>query len=122
LWPGGFVGVRLRVDTVHHATVVPQAAVQRGPRGSFVYVVDQDSIAHRKTVTIGYEDETGSVITSGINPGERVVIDGVSRLTEGATVSLVGPDADAAPPSGSNSPASNRPAAPGTRPGNARGG
>jgi multidrug efflux system membrane fusion protein len=109
LWPGGFVGVRLRVDTVRDATVVPQAAVQRGPRGSFVYVIDQDSTAHRKTVTIGYEDDLGSVVTSGVEPGERVVVDGASRLTDGAKVSVVSPDSDSAPTG------TKRPAAPGTR-------
>jgi multidrug efflux system membrane fusion protein len=109
LWPGGFVGVRLRVDTVANATVVPQAAVQRGPRQSFVYVVDQDNVAHRTNVAVGYEDDLGAVITSGVNPGDRVVIDGSSRLTDGAKVSIVSPDTAA--PSGGT-----RPAAPGTRP------
>jgi membrane fusion protein, multidrug efflux system len=109
LWPGGFVGVRLKVDTVHDATVVPQAAVQRGQNQSFVFVVDQDNVAHRQIVIIGYEDEQGSIVTSGVNPGDHVVVDGASRLTDGAKVSLVQPDA-AAPPA-----AANRPAAPGTR-------
>jgi multidrug efflux system membrane fusion protein len=109
LWPGGFVGVRLRVDTVRDATVIPQAAVQRGPRGSFVYVIDRDSIARRENVTIGYEDDLGSVVTSGVKPGDRVVVDGASRLTDGAKVAVVAPDAEA-PPAGTK-PA----AAPGTR-------
>jgi multidrug efflux system membrane fusion protein len=108
LWPGGFVGVRLRVDTVHDATVVPQAAVQRGPRGSFVYVVDPDSTAHRRNITIGHEDDLGSVVTSGIEPGEQVVVDGASRLTDGAKISIVAPEPES--PTGIN-----RPAAPGTR-------
>ena len=108
LWPGGFVGVRLRVDTIHDATVVPQAAVQRGPRGNFVYVVEPDSTAHRRTVTIGYEDEVGSVVSSGIEAGEHVVVDGASRLTDGAKVSIVAPEPET--PGGIN-----RPAAPGTR-------
>jgi multidrug efflux system membrane fusion protein len=109
LWPGGFVGVRLRVDTVANATVVPQAAVQRGPRQSFVYLVGQDNVAHRMNVTVGYEDDLGAIITSGVSPGDRVVVDGASRLTDGAKVSVVQPDRGA--------PASiNRPAAPGTRP------
>jgi multidrug efflux system membrane fusion protein len=116
LWPGGYVGVRLRVDTLHGATVVPRAAVQRGPRQSFVFVIDADSTAHRRDVTIGYEDEQGSVIASGISPGDRVVVDGASRLTEGAKVSLVAPDAV------SPSSAVNRPAAPGTRPRSGTGG
>jgi multidrug efflux system membrane fusion protein len=115
LWPGGFVGVRLRVDTVRDAVVVPQAAVQRGPRGGFVYVVDADGTAHRHAVTVGYEDETGSVITSGVAAGDKVVVDGGSRLTEGARVTLVSAESEA--------PASeiNRPVAPGTRPGNRSG-
>jgi membrane fusion protein, multidrug efflux system len=108
LWPGGFVGIRLRVDTVHDAAVVPQSAVQRGPRGSFVYVVDPDSTAHRRNVTIGYEDDLGSVVTSGIEPGEHVVVDGASRLTDGDKVSIVAPEPET--PTGIN-----RPAAPGTR-------
>jgi membrane fusion protein, multidrug efflux system len=109
LWPGGFVGIRLRVDTVHDAVVVPQSAVQRGPRQSFVYVVGQDSIAHRQNVTIGYEDDLGSIVTSGLQPGDRVVIDGASRLTDNAKVSVVPANADATPPGIA------RPAAPGTR-------
>jgi multidrug efflux system membrane fusion protein len=112
LWPGGFVGVRLRVDTVRDATVVPQAAVQRGPRQSFVFLIDQDSVAHRQSVTVGYEDETGSVITEGLNPGDRVVVDGASRLTDGAKVTVVTPDANPAPAG------TKRPSAPGTRPRN----
>jgi multidrug efflux system membrane fusion protein len=109
LWPGGFVGVRLRVDTVRDATVIPQAAVQRGPRGSFVYVVGGDSVAHRENVTVGYEDDLGSEVTSGVRPGDRVVVDGASRLTDGAKVSVAAPDAEVSP-SGTK-----RPAAPGTR-------
>ena len=108
LWPGGFVGVRLRVDTVRDATVIPQAAVQRGPRGSFVYVVDQTNNVHREAVTIGYEDDLGSVVSSGVQPGDRVVVDGASRLTDGAKVAVVSPATET--PTGSN-----RPAAPGTR-------
>jgi multidrug efflux system membrane fusion protein len=104
------------VDNVPDAIVVPQAAVQRGPRGSFVYVIDQDSVAHRKPVTIGYEDDLGSIVTDGISPADRVVIDGASRLTDGAKVSVVPPETD------SPSSTINRPAAPGTRPSTGRGG
>ena len=116
LWPGGFVGIRLRVDTIHDAIVVPQAAMQRGPRQSFVYLIAQDGTVHRQNVTVGYEDETGSVITSGISPGDRVVVDGASRLTDGAKVSVVQPDAEP------SSTGINRPAAPGTRPRTGQGG
>ncbi len=110
LWPGGFVGVRLRVSTVHDATVVPQAAVQRGPRQNFVYVIGKDKVARRRDVDIGYEDDLGAIVTKGVQPGELVVIDGASRLTDGAKVAVV-------PPSTETGPAGiNQPAAPGTRP------
>ena len=110
LWPGGFVAVRLRADTVVDATIVPQAAVQRGPRQNFVYTIGEDGAAHRQNVTMGYEDEQASIVTEGLAPGDRVVIDGASRLNEGTKVSIVAP---AAAPAARSSP--NRPAAPGTR-------
>ena len=109
LWPGGFVAVRVRVATVKDAVVVPAAAVQRGPRESFVYLIDGENVARRTNVTVGYEDDQGTVLTSGVAPGDRVVVDGVSRLTDGAKVAVVSPDADKAPPK-----AGDRPAAPGT--------
>ncbi len=110
LWPGGFVAVRLRAETVEGATVIPQAAVQRGPRQNFVYTVGEDNIAHRQTVTMGYEDEQTSIVAEGIAPGDRVVVDGASRLNEGTKVSIVAP---AGAPTAR--PPANRPAAPGTR-------
>jgi multidrug efflux system membrane fusion protein len=88
LWPGAFVTVRLRVRTWHDATVVPPVAVQRGPQGAYVYVVDADSKANRRIVTIGHEDITNAIIADGVKPGERVVIDGASRLTDGAAVAV----------------------------------
>ena len=107
LWPGGFVGVRLRVDTVRDAMVVPPSAVQRGPRGSFVYVLNEDDSVRRQVVAIGYEDEQGSIVTDGLNAGDRVVVDGASRLSDAAKVSVVTPEAEA--------PRGNRPSAPGAR-------
>ena len=104
LWPGGFVGVRLRVDTLRDAVTVPPAAVQRGPRGMFAYVKNADNTVSRRPVTAGYEDQGVSVITAGIKPGEQVVTDGTARLNDGAKVNVVEPDpattgpAAAAPP------------------------
>ena len=88
LWPGGFVGVRLLVDVARGATVVPSAAVQRGPRGTYVYVVNSDGSVVRRQVTVGHEDEAASVITDGVKPGEQVVIDGAARLTDGSKVTI----------------------------------
>jgi multidrug efflux system membrane fusion protein len=102
LWPGGFVGVRLRADTRKDAITVPPAAVQRGPRGSFVYVVTAENTVARRAVTVGHEDEQVSVITEGVRAGDRVVVDGTARLTDGAPIIV----AEAgAPPAGANAPA-----------------
>lgn len=108
LWPGGFVGVRLQVDTAHAAVVVPPAAVQRGPRGPYVFVIDGDTVKRQAIVT-GYEDERASVVTEGLKGGERVVIDGASRLSDGTKVAVTQPGTDSPAPNG------DRPSAPGTR-------
>jgi len=101
LWPGAFVTVRLRVQTLAGATVVPPVAVQRGPQGPYVYVVNDDLTTARRLVKVGNEDQVASVVTEGLRPGERVVVDGASRLTDGAKVTIVEPAAAApaaAPP------------------------
>jgi multidrug efflux system membrane fusion protein len=109
LWPGGFVGIQLQVDTARNAVVVPPAAVQRGPRNAYVYVVNTNNTASRRNVTVGHEDAQASIITDGVKPGDNVVIDGASRLSDGSKVTIVQP---AAPGS---SPAADQPAAPGAR-------
>ena len=104
LWPGGFINVRLLVRTEHGVVTVPPVAVQRGPAGAFAYVVVNDSTVVRRLLTIGHEDENVSVVLAGLQPGDRVVTDGASRLTNGAHVSVPEGDAPAeantvAPPS-----------------------
>jgi membrane fusion protein, multidrug efflux system len=91
LWPGAFVTVRLRSRTVQDATTVPPVAVQRGPRGAFMFVVGDDLKAVRRPVTVAHEDLTVAVITEGVQPGERVVIDGASRLSDGTKVTVTPP-------------------------------
>jgi multidrug efflux system membrane fusion protein len=86
LWPGQFVNVRLMLDTIRNATVVPSPAVQRGPNGAFVYVLESDGRAHMKSVTTGRQDEQLVVLTSGLEPGATVVASGFARLFDGATV------------------------------------
>jgi multidrug efflux system membrane fusion protein len=86
LWPGAFVNVRLQLRVDRGVTTVPIAAVQRGPDGAFVYVLDDTDHAHRRAVQIPHQDESIAVIGSGLKPGEIVVTDGSSRLTDGAHV------------------------------------
>ena len=94
LWPGGFVNVRMLANTQRGVVTIPTAAVQRGPRGAFVFVVE-DNVAKRHTVTVGHEDDQISVITDGMKAGEQVVVDGAQRLTDGAKVAVAGPDGNA---------------------------
>ncbi len=98
LWPGAFVTVRLRVDTLHEATVVPPVAVQRGPRGAYVYVANDNKTVTRRPVTVGHENLTASVISDGLKPGERVVVDGAARLTDNAKINIL--SSAGAPPDG----------------------
>lgn len=90
LFPQEFVNVKLLVDTLQHAIVVPTPSVQSGAPGDFVYVVTpQDTVSLRK-VTIGPSDGKHTVITAGVKVGETVVTDGMDRLSDGAHVALPG--------------------------------
>jgi multidrug efflux system membrane fusion protein len=88
LWPGQFVNVRLLVDTLKGVVVLPTAAVQRGPNGLFVFVIRDDSAVTMRPVTISQQDETQTVITSGIKTGERVATTSFNQLTDGSKVTV----------------------------------
>jgi multidrug efflux system membrane fusion protein len=85
LWPGIFINVRLLVETLRDTVVVPVAAVQRGPKGAFVFVVDKDKVAMRP-VTLGQQDDREAVVASGVKPGDVVVTTGFSKLADGSRV------------------------------------
>jgi multidrug efflux system membrane fusion protein len=91
LWPGAFLTVRLAVETRHGAVVVPPVAVQRGPLGAYVYVVNPDLTVARRPVRVGHEDLSAAIIEDGVTPGERVVTDGASRVSEGSKVTIAQP-------------------------------
>jgi multidrug efflux system membrane fusion protein len=101
LWPGQFVNVRLKVETLPKAIVVPTSAVQRGPVGTFSYVIGDDNVATAKPVTVTQQNETDAVIASGLSTSDRVVTTGFANLSDGAKV-IIGkndqaPAADLAP-------------------------
>src|SRR5712664_769490 len=101
LWPGQFVNVRLKVDTLEKAIVVPTSAVQRGPAGTFSYVIGEGDIVTAKPVVVTQQNETDAVIASGLSPSDRVVTTGFANLSDGAK-DIVGreeqtPAADLAP-------------------------
>lgn len=86
LWPGQFVNIRLLVDTLRNVVVVPTQALQRGPSGPFVYVIGADDSASVRQVTVGLQSELQTVVTKGVEAGERVVTTGFGRLKEGSKV------------------------------------
>ena len=96
LFPNQFVNVRMLIDTRRDVTTVPSAALQRGARGLFVYVVKEDRTVTLREVKTGPAENDATVIESGIEAGELVVVDGMDRLREGAKVEL--PSKDAAAP------------------------
>ena len=89
LFPNQFVNVRMLLDTLHGATIVPTAAILRGAPGTFVYVVKADKTVTVKAVKVGPIEGENAVIDSGVTPGEVVVVDGTDRLREGAKVETV---------------------------------
>ncbi|HYL70823.1 MAG TPA: efflux RND transporter periplasmic adaptor subunit, partial [Candidatus Dormibacteraeota bacterium] len=88
LFPQQFVNVVLLLDTVHGATLIPQAGVQRGAPGTYVYVVNADQTVGVRKVTLGPGDVTNVSIVEGLEPGEMVVVDGADKLKDGAKVLL----------------------------------
>jgi multidrug efflux system membrane fusion protein len=95
LWPGQFVNIRLLVDTLQQVVVIPTPAVQRGPNGTFAYVVGTDDRVSLRPVTVAHQSEAKTVIGRGIGAGERVVTTGFSRLKDGASVSVASPEEQA---------------------------
>jgi multidrug efflux system membrane fusion protein len=86
LWPGEFVDARVQVETVSAATVVPAEAVERGQNGSYVYRIRSDDTVEVCPVTVRHVGEGVAIITDGLAPGDRIVVDGQYRLQPGARV------------------------------------
>ena len=87
--------MRLKVETLPKAIVVPTSAVQRGPAGTFSYVIGDGDIATAKPIVVVQQNENDAVIASGLAPSDRVVTTGFANLSDGAKV-FIGKD-DAAP-------------------------
>jgi multidrug efflux system membrane fusion protein len=91
LWPGRFVKVRLVLDHVKGAVLVPAAAAQMSAKGPFVYVVTDDATAEFRSVTLGQKQGDRFVIESGLRPGERVVTVGHIAIMPGGKVKIEAP-------------------------------
>ncbi len=88
LFPNQFVNVRLLVERKHGVTKVPTAAIQRNSTNTYVYLVKPDSTATVRNVTVGTTEGDQSEITSGLSPGDVVVMTGVDKLQEGSKVTV----------------------------------
>ncbi len=88
LWPGEFVNARLLVNTIPNALTVPDAAIQRGPNGLFIWTVAANNKAAVKPVKVGPSVGGMTIVTSGIDDGERVVTGGQYKLRKDAPVSI----------------------------------
>ncbi|MBL6456832.1 efflux RND transporter periplasmic adaptor subunit [Belnapia sp. T6] len=104
LWPGAFVTVRLRIDTVPDAVTVPLVAVQRGPDGAFAFVLKPDQTVEQRPLQLGVLTASEAVVRRGVEPGERVVTSGALRLSPGTAVT---PTEDA-PPGNAPAPGQRR--------------
>src|SRR5262249_32844901 len=96
LWPGELLFLTVRLETQRGVLAVPTAAIQTGQQGTFVYVVDPRNDAQTRPVMIAQQVESLTVVTRGVTLGERVIVDGQSRIRPGSQVSVIAPGADTA--------------------------
>jgi membrane fusion protein, multidrug efflux system len=99
LWPGEFVNVRLLISTLPKVVVVPTAAVQRGPNNmTFVYVVQPDETVTVRQVSVTQQGDTETVLASGVQAPERVVVSGFVQLADGRKVTVANAESSPQPP------------------------
>jgi multidrug efflux system membrane fusion protein len=96
LWPGRFVNVKLVLTVRKGVPTVPAQTVQDGPTGNYAYVIKEDDTVERRDVEVTAVQDGVAVITKGLAPGEKVVVDGQYRLTKGARVRVSAPAPGAA--------------------------
>ena len=108
LWPGEFVNVRLVLSTRKDAVTVTQRAVMQGANDSFVYVVQADNTVERRTVVVAAMQEGVAAIEKGLNTGDKVVVDGQYRLTNGARIRIDPPKPDRPPAAAEPQAAQNK--------------
>jgi multidrug efflux system membrane fusion protein len=90
LWPGEFVNLRVVLKIRRQVPTVPSQTVQQGPDGNYAYIIKPDNTVERRSVEVSAVQDGIAVVTKGLKAGERVVVDGQYRLTDGARVKLLG--------------------------------
>jgi multidrug efflux system membrane fusion protein len=114
LWPGAFVNLRIRMEVVPDAVVVPLVAVQQGPRGAYAFVVKPDNTVEMRDLVLGAVTQSEAAVGQGLAAGEAVVTSGALRLNQGSRVSLAEPQG-AAPRAAPAAGAEGSPRRPGPR-------
>jgi multidrug efflux system membrane fusion protein len=104
LWPGQFVNARLLVKVQKDGLVVPASVVQRGPQGTFAYVINQKKTAEMRPIKVGQVDGGSALIEDGLKEGEQVVVDGYYKLQPGAQVDITNPQPTQSPTIGKERP------------------
>jgi multidrug efflux system membrane fusion protein len=99
LFPSEFVNVKMLVDTLNRAVIVPTPAVLSGAPGDYVYLANTDHTVSVRKITLGPSDGKNTAILSGLSIGDTVVVDGTDRLSDGAKISIAGADTAGAAPS-----------------------
>jgi multidrug efflux system membrane fusion protein len=114
LWPNQFVNIHLLLEVHKNVTVIPSAAIQRGPQGSYVFVVKPDKTVDMRTVTPGLSAGSVTAIDSGVSPGDLVVTDGQDKLQAGNKVEIRSgaPGGGGPPANGTNPGAAATPKSP----------
>jgi membrane fusion protein, multidrug efflux system len=106
LWPNQFVNIRLLLEVRKNSTVIPAAAIQRGPQGTYVFAVKPDHTVDIRPVTIAFTQDNLSTIASGLTPDEVVVTDGQDKLQQGSQIEVRAP---AGPANRAQAPATGSP-------------
>ena len=96
LWPGEFVNARLLLETRSNVIAVPASAMQRGPQGLFAWIVTADNIAVVRQIQVGPATGDLTIVSSGLNEGDRVVTDGQYKLQANSPVTVSTPPAPVA--------------------------
>jgi multidrug efflux system membrane fusion protein len=89
LWPGELISVRLLLETRHDGLTIPAPAVQQGPQGSYAYVINPDNTVAPRKIDVAQTEDGQSLIVSGLEANERVVVDGQYKLQPGSRVAIL---------------------------------
>jgi len=109
LWPNQFVNIRLLLEIRKDSTIVPSAAIQRGPQGTYVFVAKGDNTVDIRPVTVAFTQDNLANLASGVAPGDVVVTDGQDKLQEGSKIEIRAPAAPIQQPQRAGTPPASPP-------------